>query len=122
MRVPNFLKLLTFGLIAGAIADWFTGHNEIKLFGVHVYFVLSILSIAAGLLAGKISKMNPMAICGVVTLGIGLAVVLKVIYDGSSNDSSHNLWPFEVIVFGMIGFLSSLVGVFTTILITGRKV
>jgi hypothetical protein len=38
------------------------------------------------------------------------AVMARVIYDTSADPTSHNLWPFEIVIAIGLGFVASLVG------------
>jgi hypothetical protein len=38
------------------------------------------------------------------------AVIARVIYDTSTDPTSHNLWPFEIVIAIALGFVASLVG------------
>ncbi|HEV8200050.1 MAG TPA: hypothetical protein VGS03_08520 [Candidatus Polarisedimenticolia bacterium] len=46
-----------------------------------------------------------------VPVGYALAVVARVAVETWRDPTSHNLWPFEVVIMGGIGFLASLIGV-----------
>jgi len=46
-----------------------------------------------------------------VPMGFALAVIARVAVETWSDPTSHNLWPFEVVILGGIGALASLAGV-----------
>ena len=46
-----------------------------------------------------------------VPMGYALAVVARVAVETSSDPTSHNLWPFEVVIMGGLGAIASLAGV-----------
>ena len=38
-----------------------------------------------------------------------VGAAIKIFIDGSANPTSHNLWPFEILIVGGIGFLFLLI-------------
>lgn len=46
-----------------------------------------------------------------VPAGFALAVIARVFVETSSDPTSHNLWPFEVVIMGGMGAMASLAGV-----------
>jgi len=46
-----------------------------------------------------------------VPVGYAMAVCARVAVETWSDPTSHNLWPFEVVIMGGLGLVASLVGV-----------
>jgi NhaP-type Na+/H+ or K+/H+ antiporter len=46
-----------------------------------------------------------------VTGGFVLAVLVRVAVETARDPTSHNLWPFEALIAGSIGFVGALIGV-----------
>lgn len=46
----------------------------------------------------------------IVPSGLIIATIIKIIIDGVSDPTSHNLWPFEIILLAVIGFASAFIG------------
>lgn len=42
--------------------------------------------------------------------GVPLAVLCKLVWDVASDPTSHNLWPFELAIAGVVGAVASLIG------------
>ena len=65
---------------------------------------------------------KPPKIALLVSLGVALAVLLRIIYDSIFLDStSHNLAPFEIIICGIITIPCAFVGVYLGLLIKKVK-
>ena len=56
----------------------------------------------------------------VVGASVPAAVLVRVIYDTWSDPTSHNLWPFEIILAAGPGLLAALVGALAGKLWSGR--
>lgn len=101
------------GLVIGGIAYWY---GEIGIPG-------SVLTWSLGTFLGSLLLMffvneKPPKIALLVSLGVALAVLLRIIYDTIFVDStSHNLAPFEIIICGIITIPSAFVGVYLGLLI-----
>jgi hypothetical protein len=63
--------------------------------------MLGALLLARGVLVPAIS----------VASGFVLAVLVRVAVETMRDPTSHNLWPFEVVIAGGIGLVGGLVGV-----------
>ncbi len=94
--------------IAGGIVYWPLDYNQIKIgslawpWGLATFIIAAILSerdLQPTLLSG--------AACA---FGVPLAVILRVIVDVSGDPTSHNLWPFEVVLAAMISLPSGVLG------------
>jgi hypothetical protein len=46
-----------------------------------------------------------------ITLGYVLAIIIKILIDFQFDPTSHNLFPFEIIISSVIGFVAALIGV-----------
>lgn len=56
----------------------------------------------------------------VVGASVPAAVLARVVYDTSSDPSSHNLWPFEIILAAGPGFLAGVIGALVGGLLASR--
>lgn len=44
-------------------------------------------------------------------LGFVLAIMVRVALEVAADPTSHNLWPFEVVIAGFFGLISGVIGV-----------
>jgi uncharacterized membrane protein YfcA len=65
----------------------------------------------SGLLAGFLLRPGLRAPVLSVVSGFVLAVLVRVAVETSRDPTSHNLWPFEVVIAGGIGLTGALLGV-----------
>ena len=65
----------------------------------------------AGILAGQLLRQRIWVPVLAVTAGFVLAVLGRVEIETARDPTSHNLWPFEVIIAGGIGLAAALIGV-----------
>ena len=57
----------------------------------------------------------------VVGASVPAAVLARVVYDTSSDPTSHNLWPFEIILAAGPGLLAGVMGALVGGLLAGRS-
>lgn len=70
--------------------------------------LLLVVILAAGVRAfGKAHFLLSLLIIGVT---VPAAVLVRVAFETAQDPTSHNLWPLEIIIAGMIGLACSLLG------------
>ncbi len=107
------------GLIIGGIASWFQPYNQMKLFGLHIWLIMSAGAFLSSIFLILYLKEKPLKVALLVSLGVALAVVARIIFDLTFWDSSsHNLAPFEIIICGIITFPSAIAGGYLGFLIS----
>lgn len=76
------------------------------------------------ILSATISRIYTQASSRRITVVIGLSVpvvvLLRSVFDVTRNPTSHNLWPFEILIAILIGFLCSVTGVLIGGIISNR--
>ncbi|MEO8031625.1 MAG: hypothetical protein ABJC74_16265 [Gemmatimonadota bacterium] len=112
---PSRLIRLLMGVVAGTAACgillWPIPYSEVSLPGNPSGTSLLLAGGLAGFLAGTVVRPGLRAPILAVTLGFVLAVVLRVSVETSRDPTSHNLWPFEVVIAGLIGLAAAAIGV-----------
>jgi uncharacterized membrane protein YeaQ/YmgE (transglycosylase-associated protein family) len=101
------------GLLIGAITDWFYPHGGLP------DFVLpwSIGAFFASFLLKLFVDEKPPIIALLVSLGVALAVLARLIYDTTFVDpTSHQFGPFEIIICGIITIPCAFAGVYLGLL------
>jgi hypothetical protein len=90
-------------------------HNPMYGWGLAVLFVFAAVIRGAGL-AGFLSTWATMAaVLPVITM-------TRVVYDTAIDPTSHNLWPFELVIAVVVGMAVTLVGAFAgTLLARPRR-
>ncbi len=110
------------GLIIGGIAYWFQPYNQSTVLGINMYLIMTVGAIFASLLLKLFVNEKSPKIALLVSLGVVLAILARIIYDTTFWDStSHNLAPFEIIFCGIITIPSAFAGTFLGFLIKDFK-
>ena len=105
------------GLIMGGIANWFQPYNQDTVLGINMCLIMSMGAfIASFLLKLFVNEKSPQ-IALLVSLGVLLAVLARIIYDTTFyNSTSHNMAPFEIIICGIITVPSAFAGAYVGLL------
>jgi hypothetical protein len=97
-------------LLAVGLPWWLAPYNRFSLsHPVAILGCLAFLLIAAG--AGGWSALRPGRAVLAVGTAVPVAVVLRVVVGGFRDPTSHNLWPFEVLIMAVPGFALATLGV-----------
>jgi len=108
------------GLTIGAISFLIEPYVQTDMPGS--FFIWSVGAFFGSLLLMLFVNEKPPKIALLISLGIALAVIARIIYDTIFVDStSHNLAPFEIIICGIIAIPSAFVGVYLGLLIKKNK-
>ena len=110
------------GLIIGGISYWFQPYNQIQILGSNIPLVWSLGAFFGSLLLMIYFNEKPPKIALLISLGVALAVLARIIYDTTFWDAtSHNLAPFEIILCGIITIPSAFMGVYLALLMKKLK-
>jgi uncharacterized membrane protein YccC len=103
------------GLIIGGITYWFKPYGELGI--PEIVLPWSLGAFLGSLLLMLFVNEKPPKIALLVSLGIALAVLARIIYDTTFVDStSHNMAPFEIIICGIITIPSAFAGAYLGLL------
>jgi hypothetical protein len=106
------------GLIVGGIAYWFQPYNQDTVMGINMWLIMTIGATISSFLLKLFVDEKPPKIALLVSLGIALAVLARIIYDTTFWDStSHNMAPFEIIICGIITIPAAFAGAYLGLLI-----
>jgi uncharacterized membrane protein YccC len=105
------------GLIIGGIAYWFQPYGQDTVLGINMWLIMSMGAFIASFLLMLFVNEKPPKIALLISLGVALAVLARIIYDTTFYDStSHNMAPFEIIICGIVTIPSAFVGVYLGLL------
>lgn len=99
------------GLLACGLPLWPIPYREVSMPGNPAASTWLVLGALAGLLAGHLLRERLRTPVAAVTAGFVLAVLGRVSVETARDPTSHNLWPFEVIIAGSLGAVAALIGV-----------
>jgi len=110
--------IILVGILIGAISYWFQPYNQLSIFSVNIWLIWSLGAFFGSLLLYTLLNEKALNIALLVSLGVILAIIFRIIYDTVFWDAtSHNLAPFEVIGCGMVTIPSAFAGAYLTVLI-----
>lgn len=108
-RYAVLATAFTVAFFAVGWSYWFIPYQKVSL--PDSLYGFGLLAVAASAVA---SRVVPTIRLWTATWATGAsvpcAVMARVIYDVSSDPTSHNLWPFEIVLAAGPGFLLALVG------------
>jgi hypothetical protein len=121
MNRKSTLGIIVVGIIAGVLSYWFNGYNQITAFGISIYLLLAIGSFIGSFILSLIIHDSVAKTALLVSAGVILAISGRVIFDLLKDPSSHNLFPFEMLISFAVSFPCSFVGSFLASLYEKRK-
>ena len=107
---PNWLSVaFVLSFLAVGIPYWLIPYNKVNLPSALIGPGLLVVVFTA-LLMRSHRAASFWRVVSIVGASVPAAVFARVIVDGLKDPSSHNLWPFEVIIALLMGFLCALAG------------
>jgi hypothetical protein len=100
----------TAAVLAVGIPYWQTPYARVSLPNTLMGAGLLVVVVGAAL-ARAVGTCRFVATWLVMGLSVPVVVVGRVVVDTAVDPTSHNLWPFEVIIACVVGLLASLTGV-----------
>ncbi|MFI5234551.1 MAG: hypothetical protein ACHQXA_02465 [Gemmatimonadales bacterium] len=115
MPISSRLIRLGIGTLAGFLACdlllWPVPYSQVAMGRHPPADALYLFGALAGVLTALLVRREWRAPILAVVLGFVLAVMARVVVDTSRDPTSHNLWPFEVIIAIWFGGIAAVAGV-----------
>ncbi|MFL0685071.1 MAG: hypothetical protein ACJLTB_17960 [Algoriphagus aquaeductus] len=109
MKYINWI-ILILGFIVGAIGYWTADFSEEKALYESVFYIKAPGAFIAVLIAGLLRKKEPAQNALRVTFGVMLGMLSRILFDMTLDPSSHNLFPFELMIGLVIVMPAAFVG------------
>lgn len=101
MKTKSNIWLTLLGLVIGAISYWRIPYNEMNLLEIKLWFIVGSGTLIGSFISTIYSNQKPSKIGLLITLGVILSTVIRIVYDSVFWDTtSHNLAPLEIIFTG----------------------
>jgi len=111
LKTKSKILIITIGLIIGIISYWFISYDDIQIKGNFIFLSAILGSFIGSFILNFILKVKPNKIPKFISLGVSIAILIRIIYDTTFWDkTSHNLAPFEIIYFIIISLPSAFAG------------
>jgi hypothetical protein len=99
------------GLLACGLPLWPLAYAEVSMLERPAASIWLLFGGLAGTFAGILVRQGVWKPAGSVGAGFVLAVMARVGLETAIDPTSHNLWPFEVVIAGGTGLIAGLIGV-----------
>lgn len=90
--------IIVLGFLVGALGYWTAEFSDDRAIYNSLYYIKAPGTFIAVILAGLIRKREPAMNALRVTLGVMLGMLSRIFYDMIQDPSSHNLFPFELLI------------------------
>lgn len=111
LRACRLILIVVVATLVCGIPYWPVAYREVSLPGNPPTSTFLIGGALAGLLAARLLRPARLAPILAVTGGFVIAVLGRVTVETARDPTSHNLWPFEVVIIGGIGLIAASLGV-----------
>ena len=110
------------GILIGASSYWWIPYDKMNFLDIHLWLLVGSATLIGSLFSTLYFNQKPWKVGLLITLGVILAVIIRIIYDTIFWDStSHNLAPFEVIFSALQSFPMAFVGAYLAKIIQKLK-
>src|SRR5262245_24460142 len=111
MNMMRIALAVLAGLLACGLPLWPIPYAKVSMPGTPLALIWLFSGPVAGLIAGYLIRRGFPAPVLAITTGFVLAVLARVGWEVAADPTSHNLWPFEVVIAGFFGLVTGLAGV-----------
>ncbi len=116
VETPKSGKFASKRLVAGFVVAllavgaywWPPSYSEIQV--IPSWWVFALISVAAAMIFASRDLRQSMMIGAGVAVGAMAAIIIRVIVDVVADPTSHNLWPFELVIASLFIVPSALLG------------
>jgi len=111
MKPIRFALAVLAGTLACGVPLWPLSYREVEFFENPHPLLWLALGASAGILSTFLLRPSRALPVLAVTLGFVAAVYGRVQVETAKDPTSHNLWPFEVVIAGGFGLVAGTIGV-----------
>lgn len=104
--------MVLLGILVGAFGYWTTDFAEDGDFSRTIYSILGPGAFAAAILSTWLRKKDPGFNALMISLGVMVGMLSRILYDMISDPQSHNLFPIELMLGLVIVLPAAFLGSF----------
>lgn len=112
MKKKQQLVIVLLGVLVGAIGYWTVDFSESGAFSGVIYTILGPGAFLGSVISSLIIKKQPTFIALNVSFGVVLGMLSRIFADLIRDSSSHNLFPFELMLGLVIVLPAAFLGSF----------
>lgn len=112
MIQKKHLPSIALGFVVGAIGYWTADFSEEGEFARVIYSILGPGAFICSVISFSLRKKSPGFIALLISLGIMLGMLSKILYDVARDSSSHDMLPFELLLGLVIVLPAAFLGSF----------
>ncbi|OYX24029.1 MAG: hypothetical protein B7Z16_01300 [Algoriphagus sp. 32-45-6] len=90
--------ILVLGFLIGALGYWTADFSDERALYNSLYFIKAPGTFLVAILGGLIRKKEPAQNALGITFGVMLGMLSRILFDMTLDPSSHNLFPFELLI------------------------
>ena len=94
---------------AVGVPYWRISYNRLNLPGAVLGAGLLVV-VAAAALARVYSGRRFIRVAAIIGSSVPAVVMVRVVFDGFRDSTSHNLWPFELVIAAFVGGVAAFAG------------
>lgn len=106
------LPSILLGFVVGALGYWTADFSEEGEFSRVIYSILGPGAFICSVISFSLRKKSPGFIALLISLGIMLGMLSKILYDVFRDSSSHDMLPFELLLGLVIVLPAAFLGSF----------
>jgi uncharacterized membrane protein YfcA len=122
MKKKIKMGIMLVGTLIGAISYWRIPYAELDFSDIKLWLFVGVGTLIGSFFSTLFFRQNPWQVALFITLGVVLAVLIRIIYDVTFWDSkSHNLAPFEMVYSVLQAWPMALVGAYAAMVLQKLK-
>ncbi len=104
------ILIILVGIVAGGFSYWFNPYNEMSLLGVSIYKLMASSAFLCSLILTLMLNEKPWKVALLITAGVIIGIMCRIVFDISIDSSTYNLFPFEIITALFLTVPSAFIG------------
>lgn len=112
MIQKKHLPSIALGFVVGAVGYWTADFSKDGEFSKVIYSILGPGAFICSVISFSLRKKSPGFIALLISLGVMLGMLSKILYDIAKDASSHDMLPFELMLGLVIVLPAAFLGSF----------
>lgn len=105
-----YVPLLILGFIVGAVGYWTADFSQKNVLFDSLFYIKAPGTLLVAVFAGFINRREPTSNSLLISFGVMLGMLSRIVFDMIQDSTSHNLFPFELFIGAVVIFPVSFLG------------